>query len=181
MEPQSGKKKDIIFFPIIIAWVAFILKLILNTFVFIEIFGSDFSKHPEYPAAIIIDDIGTLISSIFITISFQKNKYCLYKNGFIIALVLAIPMTIFLSTALGKYSNNDRYYDPYDNYDKYKSRYIPMVIIAIAIEWSQFIVQMLYNNKIKSSFLDSELNFNLINNAPQEIQPQVLAESKASI
>ena len=166
MEPQSGKKKDIIICPIISAWVSFTFKIIIDIAFFIlalDGLKKLREKYNGYYAALIIDITGSLVASILVTLSFQKNNYCLYKIGFIIALVLAISTTIIISTFLGSYI------------------VLPVLIVPAGIEWSLFIVQMLYNNKTKSSFLESEFNFNFLNNAPQAIQPQVLVESKASV
>ena len=162
MEPQSGKKKGIIICPIVGSWVYFIIKLCLDSYVLI--FFVVYSKNIHiYIVSLIIDIIGNLVASIFISISFEKNKYGLYKIGLIIILVLDIIMTILFSSSTGILTKNN---------------ILPAFILAL-FEWSQFIVIMIYNNKIKLSFLESGLNLNLLNNAP--IQPQVLVESKVSV
>ena len=64
---------------------------------------------------------------------------------------MAIPMTVILSTALEH-----------------------LIILAlIAVEWSQAIVIIIYNNRVKKRFSESELKNNLNNDSPKAIQPLV--------
>ena len=64
---------------------------------------------------------------------------------------MAIPMTVILSSVIDH----------------------PIIIALIAVEWSQAIVLIIYNNRVKKRFSESELKNNLNNNSPQAIQPLV--------
>ena len=54
------------------------------------------------------------------------------------------------------------------------TRYIFIFSILIAlVEWSQFIVLIIYNNRIKNYFRDAYLNNNLFHDLPREVPPQL--------
>jgi len=50
--------------------------------------------------------------------------------------------------------------------------FILSILIAL-VEWSQFIVLIIYNNKIKKYFSDANLNNNLFHDLPREVPPQL--------
>ena len=149
MENPPQKKKDKVLFPLIAVWAAPITKLCLD-FLAAEI-NRYFRRKEGYIISLIIDFVGSLVASTFVTLSFEKTKYCFYKTGLIIILVMAIPMTVILSSVIDH----------------------PIIIALIAVEWSQAIVLIIYNNRVKKRFSESELKNNLNNNSPQAIQSLV--------
>ena len=46
-------------------------------------------------------------------------------------------------------------------------------ILIVSVEWSQFIVLIIYNNKIKKYFSDADLNNNLFHGLPREVPLQL--------
>jgi len=102
-ENPPEKNKNIILCPIIAILVAFILKFFLDFILYFELHYYYFRKYLIYLISLIIfciDFIGTLVAAIFVTISFEKRKYCFYKTGLIIVLVLAISMTLMLLVSI---------------------------------------------------------------------------------
>ena len=92
-----------------------------------------------------------LIGSIFITISFEKNKYSFYLVGLIMTSIFSLLMSIMLIL--------------------FGNGYIVLKIFQISIEWSQLFVLLIYNKRVKSSFKYSHLNDNMISDFPKEAQP----------
>ena len=147
MDSLQGRKKEKIICPIIAVWVVLILKISVN--LRLGIYGYFYSQ--LYNIYIIIDFIASLVASIFVTKSFELNKYCFYKTGLFIILGFAIPMTVIISS----------------------SGYGFFSILIALVEWSQFIVLIIYNNKIKQYFSDGDLNNNLFHGLPREVPPQL--------
>ena len=101
-----------------------------------------------------------LISSILVTISFEKKKYCLYLSGLIMSLIFDIFMTIFIIIHI----IIDYYY--------YNAIFLISRILLILIEWSLFTVLMIYNKRVKSLFNKSYLYPSFLNGFQNEITPQ---------
>ncbi len=96
---------------------------------------------------ILIDLIGT----IFVTISFEKNKYSFYLVGLIMTSIFSLIMTIML-ILFGNRNN-------------------ALKIFQAIVECSQIFVLLIYNKRVKSSFKYSHLNDNMISDFPKEAQP----------
>ena len=153
MDSLQGRKKDKIICPIIAIWVVFILKLSLlfNLYIFGYDYNYNLKYYKIYPISTIIDCIASLVASIFVTKSFELNKYGFYKTGLFIILGFAIPMTVIFSAT--------------------EINFIKILIVSV--EWSQFIVLIIYNNKIKKYFSDADLNNNLFHGLPREVPLQL--------
>ena len=54
-----------------------------------------------------------------------------------------------------------------------RRHYFILSILIALVEWSQFIVLIIYNNKIKNYFNDANLNNNLFHDLPREVPPQL--------
>ena len=96
---------------------------------------------------ILIDLIGT----IFVTISFEKNKYSFYLAGLIMTSIFSLIMTIMLIL----YGNGNT----------------ALKIFQAIVECSQIFVLFIYNKRVKSSFKYSHLNDNMISDFPKESLP----------
>ena len=154
MDSLQGRKKDKIICPIIAIWVVFILKLSLLFNSSILRYAYDYNLryyNNIHHISTIIDCIASLVASIFVTKSFELNKYGFYKTGLFIILGFAIPMTVIFSATEINFIN----------------------ILIVSVEWSQFIVLIIYNNKIKKYFSDADLNNNLFHGLPREVPLQL--------
>ena len=165
-ENPPEKKKNIIFCPINSVWAAFILKICLNIIAFVLNlnFGSKdlYEKYPIYSISLIIEYIGTLVASIFITISFRKRKYCFYITGLIIIILLVILMIAILLLAT-TYKFDDLFF------------FNVLNILLLAVEWSVIIVLFIYKNEIKLYFSDSDSNNN--NNLDNELSVDIHSQT----
>ena len=141
--------------PTITVWIVFVVNLVLFYSIFIM---GDYRYYRFYRFyyvfqffLLIINCLIELISSILVTISFEKKKYCLYLSGLIMSLIFDIFMTIFIIIIY--------------------SRDILIIsgILLIIIEWSLFTVLMIYNKRVKSLFNKSYLYPSFLNGFQNEI------------
>ena len=132
--PTIISNQEKIICPLVTVWIVFIINYIL--------FSDDGFIHYKrifLPSLLII--IYNLIFSIFITLSIEKNIYCLYLTGLIMSIIFVIGMIIlFLFLKI----------------------YLFLKIIYILIELSLFIVLMIYHKKVKKIIKDSNINRDLL-------------------
>ena len=145
--------------PTITVWIVFVVNLVLFYSIFIM---GDYRYYRYYRIyyvfqffLLIINCLIELISSILVTISFEKKKYCLYLSGLIMSLIFDIFMTIFIIMSI-----------------IYREILIISDILLILIEWSLFTVLMIYNKRVKSLFNKSYLYPSFLNGFQNEITPQ---------
>ena len=92
-----------------------------------------------------------LIGTIFVTISFEKNKYTFYFIGLIMTSIFSLIMAIMLIL--------------------FGNRNTALKIFQAIVECSQIFVLLIYNKRVKSSFKYSHLNDNMISDIPKETLP----------
>ena len=141
--------------PTITVWVVFIANLvsfysylIINDRLYYRIYKYAFEFF-----SLLINCLIELISSILVTISFEKKKYCLYLSGLIMSLIFDIFMTIFIIIKI-IYS---------------RGYFLISGILLILIEWSLFTVLMIYNKRVKSLFNKSYLYPSFLNGFQNDI------------
>ena len=142
--------------PTITVWIVFVVNLVLFYSIFIM---GDYRYYRYYRIyyvfqffLLIINCLIELISSILVTISFEKKKYCLYLSGLIMSLIFDIFMTIFIIMSI-----------------IYREILIISDILLILIEWSLFTVLMIYNKRVKSLFNKSYIYPSFLNGFQNEI------------
>ena len=149
--------------PIITVWIFFILNIFYtDSHILYDNHRNTFSRffYIIFTTILIITILIDLIGCIFITISFENNKYSFYLTGLIVIIVFNVLMTSVIIL--------------------YGSRsFLIFNILQIIADWSQLIVLLVYNKRVKSSFKHSHLNDNLIKEFPKEVQP--LRQTKEQI
>ena len=148
--------------PIITVWIIFILNIFYtDSHILYDNHRNTFSRfYIIFTTILIITILIDLIGCIFITISFENNKYSFYLTGLIVIIVFNVLMTSVIIL--------------------YGSRsFLIFDILQIIADWSQLIVLLVYNKRVKSSFKNSHLNDNLIKEFPKEVQP--LRQTKEQI
>ena len=144
--------------PIITVWIIFILNTFwVDSHIFYDLPRRLYTIIPIILIIIILID---LIGCIFVTLSFEKNKYSFYLTGLILTTIFNVLMTIAIILFVYRY-------------------FLIFIIIQILADWSQLVVLLVYNKRVKSSFKHSHLNDNLINEFPKEAQP--LRQTKEQI
>ena len=131
MDSLSYKSK-IIMGPIITSWFYFILNFVPFYLVFKDDYNLDVG--PIIPFIIIV--IFEFGLSILVTLSFEMNKYFLYLGGVILCLISNLILLIYLIILCKK----GREWTP---------------IIISPLEWIEFAVLIIYNNKVKASLDDT--------------------------
>jgi len=147
--------------PMFAVWINFVLNFFIIDFHIFEKYDNDKGDKKVSPLYIIllclliILIIIQLIASILITLSFEKNKYSFYLTGLIISLVFSAFMTGIII--------------------KFVQEYIIIKICLIITEWGQLVVLLLYNNLVRKSFKNYNLNNNLINGGghPKPLEPEI--------
>ena len=139
--------------PTITVWVVFVANLVsfYSYLIISDRLYYRFYKYAFEFFSLLINCLIELISSILVTISFEKKKYCFYLSGLIMSLIFDIFMTIFIIIIY--------------------SRDILIIsgILLIIIEWSLFTVLMIYNKRVKSLFNKSYLYPSFLNGFQNEI------------
>ena len=143
--------------PIITCWVLlalncflFYFQLIINIGYRYEIFDSFRSYEWFVFFSLLINFLLEVIASILVTISFENKKFRLYFIGLIMSLVFDIYITVYI------FVGEDVFY--------YRSsRRIFNAILIALIEWTFFVVLMIYYKRVKALFNKSYINSNLIN------------------
>ena len=136
--------------PIFTVWIIFILNIFYT--------DSHIFRNKPYRYYIItfiillIPILIDLIGCIFVTISFENNKYSFYLTGLIMTTIFNVLMTTLIILFTYKY-------------------FLILDILQILVYWSQLIVLLVYHKRIKSSFKNSHLNDNLIKEFPKEAEP----------
>ena len=127
--------------PTITVWVVFVMNLIsYYSYLIIEDYiYYRFYKYAFIFFSLLINCLIELISSILVTISFERKKYCLYLSGLIMSLIFDIFITIFIIIIYIKEILSIKF------------------VLLILIEWSLFTVLMIYNKRVKSLFNKSYL------------------------
>ena len=145
--------------PIFTVWIIFILNTFwVDSHIFYDLPRRLYTIIPIILIIIILID---LIGCIFVTISFENNKYSFYLTGLIMTTIFNVLMTITATILFfGRY-------------------FLIFIIIQILADWSQLVVLLVYNKRVKSSFKNSHLNDNLIKEFPKEAQP--LRQTKEQI
>ena len=131
MDSLSYKSK-IIMGPIITSWFYFILNFVVLYLVFKETYELDVGSIITF-FIIIIFEFGL---SILVTLSFEMNKYFFYLGGIILCLISNLIFLIYLIIIC----KNAREWTP---------------IIISPLEWIEFAVLIIYNNKVKASLDDT--------------------------
>ena len=149
--------------PILTVWIIFSLNIyFIDTYIFYDYHGiarynNSIFRLPRggffilFLILLLVIILIGLIGSIFVTISFEKNKYSFYLVGLIMTSIFGLLMSIMLIL----YGNGVDF----------------IKVFQVIIEWSQLIVLLIYNKKVKASFKYSHLNDNMINDFPKEAQP----------
>ena len=154
--------------PIFTVWIIFILNIFwIDSQFFNDYYGNiRYRVYSIFSIILIIIILIDLIGCIFVTISFENNKYSFYLTGLIMTTIFNVLMTITATILFfGRY-------------------FLIFIIIQILADWSQLVVLLVYNKRVKSSFKNSHLNDNLIKEFPKEAQPlrqtkeQIEAEEK---
>ena len=143
--------------PIITCWVLlalncflFYFQLIINIDYRYEIFDS-FSSYEWFVFfSLLINFLLEVIASILVTISFENKKFRLYFIGLIMSLVFDIYITVYI------FVGEDVFY-------YIRRRGIFNAILIALIEWTFFVVLMIYYKRVKALFNKSYINSNLIN------------------
>ena len=167
--------------PSITVWSIFIINIFFNYISMITV-GINIFQYNSYGynrygelmpyyrfifSSLLINFLIELVASILVSLSFEKKNKRFYIIGLIMTLVFAIYMTVyFIITWVQDYKSISLRYR-----DQMKVPLALNRIIQILIEWSKFGVLMLYFNKIKSAFNNSESSQGLISDFPNQIQP----------
>ena len=140
--------------PIFTVWIIFILNIFwIDSQFFNDYYGNiRYRVYSIFSIILIIIILIDLIGCIFVTISFENNKYSFYLTGLIMTTIFNVLMTTLIILFTYKY-------------------FLIFDILQILIDWSQLIVLLVYNKRIKSSFKNSHLNDNLIKEFPKEAEP----------
>ena len=133
--------------PMFTVWIIFVSNIFfIDSYINVRFLKRDIL----FIIALIIIILIDLMASIFVTISFEKNKFCFYLTGLIMASISSILMTIVIIMTREN---------------------ILIIIYRIIIEWSQLIVLLIYMKNVRLSFTNSHLNDNLISEFPKETLP----------
>ena len=135
--------------PIITVWIIFILNIFCIDHLDIDY---HYRLYTIFSIILIIIIIIDLIGCIFVTLSFENNKYSFYLTGLIMTTIFNVLMTIEIILYTRRY-------------------YLIFNILQIISNWSQLVVLLVYRKRVKSSFQHSHLNDNLIKDFPKEGQP----------
>ena len=110
-----------------------------------------FSSHESFAFfSLLINFLIEVIASILVTISFENKKFRLYFIGLIMSLVFDIYITVYIFVGEEEF------------YYRRSKRLFNANLIAL-IEWTYFVVLMIYYKRVKALFNKSYLNPNLIN------------------
>ena len=151
--------------PIITVWILLALNCLLFYSYLIYIFSiiKGFDGLDGYTwfiiLSLLINFLIELIASILVTISFENKKFRLYLIGLIMSLVFDIYITVYIFVV-----GEGRYYY------RGKIRITFNTVLLALIEWTIFIVLIIYYKRVKSLFNKTYLNPSLINDFPSEIQ-----------
>ena len=144
--------------PMFAVWVNFLLNFYIMDFHILEKYDHDKRDKKLYiilVTLLIILIIIQLIASILITLSFEKNKYSFYLTGLIMSSVFSAFMTGIII--------------------KFVYEYLIIKICLIITEWGQLVALLLYNNLVRKSFKNYNLNNNLIigGGNPKPLEPEI--------
>ena len=144
--------------PMFAVWVNFLLNFYIMDFHILEKYDHDKRDKKLYiilVTLLIILIIIQLIASILITLSFEKNKYSFYLTGLIMSSVFSAFMTGIII--------------------KFVYEYLIIKIYLIITEWGQLVALLLYNNLVRKSFKNYNLNNNLIigGGNPKPLEPEI--------